>query len=494
MIDVTISNKLMKPGIIHTDDFKTAEKIIRFTIPDYMQDNVDLRKFKAYVVTSLNGEPDMAEIPYTISGRQLILVWSLSLYTLRDPGVIQFQIKFASNEQDSPAAWWSYKGVLINRVPIESEDLLSANYPTLMKQWLDLMQKLSGSFGAEVVYMPVGQSIPVKERLEGRMYYQWLQTPSKRAVCASGTINLGERPYADSGLYINDVHICVDYSSSFVLDPSAWVDAINAAECGVIATDISVGSDILLLITAADAGKAGNSITMELTTATYGGGSGKTNPSGGRLSGSTLAGGVDAISGVENPTGQFEDANGNVLGYNRAKHLTDPNLNELLEDGEYVCTGTITNSPVSGNTYCVLRSTNSDTTNRVVQECFCVTSGDNSVRTFVRSLTDSSDAGQWRELVRDDQLATELSKIKRIPDYKSGVDATNGMTMPVDALVVVKGVLSRCWLKVDDVFVASADCGDSQGVAKTAYVNAPVPAGSVITFHNNASAKYYPYK
>ena len=64
MVDITISHKQMKPGVIHTDQFENGVHVLRFTLGDYVQNNIDLRKFKAYVVTLLKGVPDVAEIPY----------------------------------------------------------------------------------------------------------------------------------------------------------------------------------------------------------------------------------------------------------------------------------------------------------------------------------------------------------------------------------------------------------------------------------------------
>ena len=318
MIDISVSDKHMKPQVIHTDQFENGVHVIRFTIADYMQNDVDLRKFEPYVVTSINGEMDVTYLtPPTQSGRSLSFTWSLSSHTLKNPGVIQYQLVLSKSAEDGNVVWNSYKGVIVNRLAINADDHMSANYPTLMKQWLDLMHTLSGAFGAPITYMLPGDSIPVEERLENRVYYQWLDTYNSRATCATGTVKLGKRPYADSGLYINNTHICVDTTEDevYVLDPKIWVDAINNADCGVIATDISVGDDILLLISAKNSGASGNDIGLKLDVAVYGKGKGIVNPSGGDKSGETLAGGSDSTVGVSYPRGRFEDAHGNILHY-----------------------------------------------------------------------------------------------------------------------------------------------------------------------------------
>ena len=76
--------------------------------------------------------------------------------------------------ENGTAVWYSYKGILVNRISINADDYVTANYPTLLKQWIDRINQMSGSVegGAAVVYMPVGQSIDVSERLAGKLYYQ----------------------------------------------------------------------------------------------------------------------------------------------------------------------------------------------------------------------------------------------------------------------------------------------------------------------------------
>jgi len=495
MVDITITDKQMSRGVVHTDQFENGVNVLRFTIEDYMQGATDLRKFKAYVVTSLNGIIDITQIPYTVSGRVMTLTWSISAYTLRNPGVIQYQIRFAESAGDGTAVWYSYKGMIINRLSINADDYVSANYPTLLKQNLDLLQTLSGAFGSEIVYMPVGQSIPIEERLVGRLYYQWLEIPGTRATCATGTVTLGNRPLADSGLYINGVHVFVDNTAdvAYVLDAAAWVDAINAANCGVLATDISSGGDTILLLAAKKAGTSGNYITLKLDLALYGAGANTVNPSGGTVSGATLVGGANEQTGVTSPTGQFEDAHGNILGHSRAKYIANADLNTLLDDGEYICAGTMTNIPISDNTYCILRVTDSSSTSRVVQECYCVTIGDNSVRTFVRALTSSTDAGEWRELVRDDQLRDALTSITFMPNYKNGILISSGYVAQSNGAVVFRCSLSNganAFGYVDGVLVFEHGCGDGGGSQATGY--ALVPAGSTVTF-TGASANFYPF-
>ena len=273
MVDITLSDKQMKPAVVHTNQFEDGVNRLRFTIANYMQGTIDLRKYKAYAVTSINGHMDITEVPYTVSGSTMTLIWDVGAWTLKTYGIIQFQIRFSESAEDGTAVWYSYKGVLINRLSIPVDDYVSANYPTLLKQWIDRINQLSGHYDAEITYMQPGASIDVTERLAGRLYYQ-----------------------------------------------------------------------------------------------------------------------------IENATtyeGRFEDHNAQRLGEFNAKYLANVNINTMLETGDYICGGTITNSPLS-TTLCMVRVTDSASTNRIVQEVY-VPAADNTVRAFVRAGT-GSNFGAWNEL------------------------------------------------------------------------------------------------
>ena len=313
-ITVSVSKRVINPQKIAVKQFEANTKILKFRLDDYRVDQVDLRNYKAYAVTSIKGFIDTVELAMTSDATGITLVWSLGERTLRYAGVITYQIVFKENAEDTTSVYNTYEAIIQCSESIDGDHQISADCPTVLQQHFYLMQTLSGYFGSDVTYMPVGESIPLEERLDGRIYYQWFEKPTVRAKCATGTVNLGERPYADCGLYINNVHICVDNTSeaAFAIESEAWVDAINNANCGVTAVNIDGGDDVVFKLSAKNVGSYGNDIPIKFDVAQYGELAGKTY-SEGKLSGSRLSGGSDAQSGVTLPTGRFEDAHGNVL-------------------------------------------------------------------------------------------------------------------------------------------------------------------------------------
>ena len=414
-----LNNREIKPQKVATKQGEANTTILRFTRDSYKYDQIDLRNYKAYAVTCCNGEIDMSELTMTVNGSSLILTWSLSERVLRYNGAIVYQISFKA-DKDSAAVFNTYQGIIQNSASID-ESTIVGDYPTIMKQWLDLINARSGTIPNKVAYMLPGNSVPIEERTEGTLYFQWEEAATMNAASATGIVNLGSTPYADSGLYINGTHVCVDDTSDtvFVLEPSVWVDAINSANCGVIASDISSGENVKILLTAKTAGASGNAITYELGLAQYGAGKGLNNPSNGTTYGATLTGGYDTQVGVENPIGQLEDHFGNVLARTGAKLVPDANLDELLADGEYICSGSF-DTPISC-TYCMLRVTDSPSTSRIIQECYVVDLNDHTVRTFVRSVSGGAIFGEWRELMTDQSAV-------RYPDYATAVSRSNDVS------------------------------------------------------------------
>jgi hypothetical protein len=77
------------------------------------------------------------------------------------------------------------------------------------------------------------------------------------------------------------------------------------------------------------------------------------------------------------------------------KYVQNANINTLLDDQAYICSGTLTNTPIA-TTYCIVRAYDTAETNRIVQVCY-VPQSDNTVRTFVRSSVAGSTFGKWFE-------------------------------------------------------------------------------------------------
>lgn len=274
--EITVSKRAIFPYKTAVKQFESETTTLYFTLDSYKIDQIDLRNYKAFVFTSINGLTDITELPKVVSGNQMTLTWTVSEYTLRYAGAITYQIVFKEDAKASTAVFNTYEAILQCSESVDAERAIQAEYPTIFKQWYDLMQTLAGTFDAGVVYMPVGEPVPLEERLSGRLYYQ-----------------------------------------------------------------------------------------------------------------------------VENATtneGHFEDHTGKRIGEFNAKYVANADLDTLLAHGEYICAGTLANAPET-NTYCMVRVTDSGSTNRIMQEVY-VPDSDGNLRVFMRATTsDGSTFGSWDELI-----------------------------------------------------------------------------------------------
>lgn len=201
---IKIANREINPRVVNFFTFENNVNTLEFELDSYIYDEVDLRNYKAYAVTSINGKVDLTELEmsYDQAGDKLHLTWNVGEYTLTETGGIVYQITFKENADDGEgsAVWYSYKAVMINRGTVDADYKIVAEFPTIMSQWLDKINKLSGQIISDladtqaqlevyikeatkeaakevestVVYIPFGETVAVEDRLEGKIYYQFL--------------------------------------------------------------------------------------------------------------------------------------------------------------------------------------------------------------------------------------------------------------------------------------------------------------------------------
>lgn len=183
-IAITISNRELTPAMVNFFQHENQTVTLNFTLDSYMYGDVDLRNYKAYGVTSQNGMIDMTELVmnYDSAEDKLTLAWEVQEYSLRQEGAITYQICFKENADDgeNTAVFYSYKGIMINRGSVDGDNHITANYPTILKQWLDRINELAGTLEAGIVYILYGESLPTSERLAGRVYFQFTDSANTK--------------------------------------------------------------------------------------------------------------------------------------------------------------------------------------------------------------------------------------------------------------------------------------------------------------------------
>ena len=182
-VSLKLENRAINPAVINLFQFENNTTTLNFVLDSYIWENSDLRNYKAYAITSINGIIDYTELEMTYDEGtdKLSLSWLVQDYTLSEKGAITYQIVFKENtiegnagEEDvNTAVWYSYKAIIINRESLDGDNHIVANYPTILKQYFDKIQELAGTLEAGIVYIPYGETIEVANRLAGRVYYQY---------------------------------------------------------------------------------------------------------------------------------------------------------------------------------------------------------------------------------------------------------------------------------------------------------------------------------
>lgn len=289
-MELTITNnREIKPYKVAVKQYESGTTTLVFTREGYMYDQVDLRRYKAFALTSISGVTDMIELETEVTDGNLVITWVVQEQTLRQAGNITYQIVFkesADNDGEGTGVFFTYEALLQNSESIDADRPIAAHYPTILKQLYDLIMNLAGTISAGVIYMEVGEPIPVEQRLAGRLYYQ--------------------------------------------------------------------------------------------------------------------------IEDAETFDGHFEDNLGNRLGTFTGVYLEDADINKMITHGDYICSGTLQNTPIDCD-YCMVRVTDTLSTDRVIQEVY-VPDDNNKVRVFSRAITGFDEFGEWEELATSHLLSQKLDK------------------------------------------------------------------------------------
>ena len=195
------SARQIRPAVINTFQNNGNVDRLEFQMENYNQDNINLATMDAYAIVygSLGLDEIKLESEVTVDGI-LRIYWDLNSYTLSLGEKIFYQICFKS---DGAETWTSYKAVIFCNESLTADEEIVAQYPTILKQMenrieikteeatqgaveditnnmasqigdaMDVINQMAEDFDASVVYIPYGETIPVEQRVNNRLYYQY---------------------------------------------------------------------------------------------------------------------------------------------------------------------------------------------------------------------------------------------------------------------------------------------------------------------------------
>ena len=198
------NSRQISPAVVNLFQNNNAVDSIEFQIEKYVQDNVNLSELDPYVIChgqEFVGGLDEVKLTSEVTSDGILRVyWDITLMTLSSPQTISAQLVF---KNDAGAVWTSYKIILFCNESLTADEEIVAQYPTILKQMerriddktdeatqgaveditnnvaeqvdgaIETINQIAGNFDAGVIYIPYGEHIPVEERINNRLYYQY---------------------------------------------------------------------------------------------------------------------------------------------------------------------------------------------------------------------------------------------------------------------------------------------------------------------------------
>lgn len=140
-MNITLKSRQIFPAVINLKQYTNGTNTLKFVLDDFMFDEINLNNLDAYAVTSIAGLIDEIKLDKELVNGKLQLTWQVMNYTSQLAGAVTYQIVF---KDSAGAVWYSFNAILVISESIPADDHLTANYPSILRQWEDYMASLKG--------------------------------------------------------------------------------------------------------------------------------------------------------------------------------------------------------------------------------------------------------------------------------------------------------------------------------------------------------------
>lgn len=182
-IEILPDNRLF-PTVMNINQGQNKIETALYSMKDYVVNEVDLSTCDWYAVLIGVYGMDEIELTHEVDEGVLKVRWDLNDYVTNIGQTLTYQIVAKNSDA---AVYYSNKGIILNSQSIHADEFIASNYPSIMKQWLDKMANLKAEataiqeeleeyaikFTNSIFYIDWDKTIPVEDRIDGRLYYQW---------------------------------------------------------------------------------------------------------------------------------------------------------------------------------------------------------------------------------------------------------------------------------------------------------------------------------
>ncbi|MCQ2581914.1 MAG: hypothetical protein MJ170_02940 [Alphaproteobacteria bacterium] len=138
-MNLKIQSRQILPAVINLKQYSNDTYRLQFTLDTTDYDSVNLADLIPYAITSINDVIDETMLTKSFDqDGNLVVTWDVMNYSTSQIGHVDYQIMFKDTDH---AVWYSLKAMMIVSETIDADDHITANYPSLLRQWENYMNQ-----------------------------------------------------------------------------------------------------------------------------------------------------------------------------------------------------------------------------------------------------------------------------------------------------------------------------------------------------------------
>lgn len=136
-LNLKIQSRQILPAVINLKQYSNDTYQLQYTLDTNEYDSVNLANLIPYAITSINDVIDETRLEKSYDSQgHLVITWNVMNFSTSQIGHVDYQIMFKDTDH---VVWYSLKAMMIVSETIDADDHITANYPSLLRQWENYM-------------------------------------------------------------------------------------------------------------------------------------------------------------------------------------------------------------------------------------------------------------------------------------------------------------------------------------------------------------------
>ncbi len=139
-LNLRIQSRQILPAVINLKQYSNDTYRLQFTLDTTDYESVNLADMIPYAITSIEDVIDETRLEKSFDDQgNLVITWDVMHYSTSQIGHVDYQIMFKDTDH---AVWYSLKAMMIVSETIDADQHITANYPSLLRQWENYMDRV----------------------------------------------------------------------------------------------------------------------------------------------------------------------------------------------------------------------------------------------------------------------------------------------------------------------------------------------------------------